>query len=57
LTNTGGSWTYTSLHDFTGGNDGGFPVSGVTLDASGNLYGTTYYGGTFNAGVAWQITP
>lgn len=57
LTNTGGSWTYTSLYDFTGGNDGGFPISGVTLDASGNLFGTTYFGGTFNAGVAWEITP
>jgi uncharacterized repeat protein (TIGR03803 family) len=57
LTNNGGSWTYTSLYDFTGGNDGGYPVSGVTFDASGNLYGTTYYGGTSNAGVVWKITP
>ena len=57
LTNTGGSWTYTSLYDFTGGNDGWFPISGVTLDTSGNLYGTTYYGGTDNSGVLWEITP
>lgn len=57
LTKTGGSWTYTSLYDFTGGNDGYFPLSGVTLDTSGNLYGTTYYGGSNNYGVAWEITP
>lgn len=57
LTKTGGSWTYTSLHDFTGPSDGYFPISGVTIDASGNLYGTTYYGGAYNAGVVWEITP
>jgi uncharacterized repeat protein (TIGR03803 family) len=56
LTNTGGSWTYTSLHDFSG-SDGSFPLSGVTFDPSGNLYGTTYYGGANNYGVVWEITP
>jgi uncharacterized repeat protein (TIGR03803 family) len=29
----------------TGGADGYLPIGGVTLDASGNLFGTTYYGG------------
>jgi uncharacterized repeat protein (TIGR03803 family) len=58
LTNTGGSWTYTSLHDFTGNsNDGEYPASGVTLDASGNLYGTTNYGGTKGQGTVWEIMP
>jgi uncharacterized repeat protein (TIGR03803 family) len=63
LTNTGGSWTYTSLHDFTGGsNDGEYPASGVTLDKSVNLYGTAVGGGTGAAcvggcGVVWEITP
>jgi len=57
LTHTGSRWTYTSLHDFTGGSDGSFPISSVTFDPSGNLYGTTYFGGTHNAGVVWEITP
>ncbi len=57
LTNTGSGWTYTSLHDFTGGSDGSWPISGVTFDTNGNLYGTTYYGGSDNAGVVWEITP
>ncbi len=57
LTNTGGIWTYTLLHDFTNGNDGGYPASSVTLDASGNLYGTTGYGGANGQGVVWKITP
>jgi uncharacterized repeat protein (TIGR03803 family) len=57
LTNTGGIWTYASLHDFTGGDDGGFPASSVILDTSGNLYGTAGYGGTNGQGVVWEITP
>ncbi len=40
----------TVLHAFTGGTDGGedfegYFSAGVTLDPSGNLYGTTYFGG------------
>jgi uncharacterized repeat protein (TIGR03803 family) len=49
-------WTYTPLHDFTGGSDGKWPVSNVTLDMSGNLYGTASQGGT-HFGVVWKITP
>ena len=49
-------WTYTSLHDFTGGNDGEQPISNVIMDASGNLYGTASNGGAQGVGVVWQIT-
>jgi len=42
---SGGSWTETVLYKFTGGTDGGQPVAGVTMDAAGNLYGTTSAGG------------
>jgi len=41
------SWTLISLHSFTGGTDGWFPVAGVTFDPAGNIYGTTY-GGTIS---------
>ena len=37
--------TYQVIHTFTGGGDGAAPQAGVTLDAAGNLYGTTYSGG------------
>ena len=64
LTPINGGWTYTSLHDFTGGTDGGNPLSGVALDTNGNLYGTTSLGGmqggncyTLGCGVVWEITP
>ncbi|HEX3429622.1 MAG TPA: choice-of-anchor tandem repeat GloVer-containing protein [Rhizomicrobium sp.] len=38
----------TVLYAFTGGNDGGEPMAGLTADAAGNLYGTTAIGGDEN---------
>ena len=55
LSPSNGSWTYTSFHDFTGGVDGGGPISGVVLDASGNIYGTASAGGTHGDGVLFAI--
>jgi uncharacterized repeat protein (TIGR03803 family) len=57
LTPSDGGWTYTDLHDFTGGSDGGYPYSSVVIDANGNLYGTTSAGGANGDGVVWEITP
>jgi hypothetical protein len=56
LTNTANGWVYTSLHDFTGGEDGGYPVSNVSIDVDGTLYGTTSTG-TAGAGNVWMIKP
>jgi uncharacterized repeat protein (TIGR03803 family) len=61
------SGNYTVLYSFTGGNDGGAPSGGVTLDPAGTLYGTTYAGGlskygpgdcfynTYGCGVAFKL--
>lgn len=61
LTPTAGGWIYTSLHDFTGGDDGANPAGGVTLDVNGNLYGTVYNGGSgcipVGCGLVFEITP
>jgi uncharacterized repeat protein (TIGR03803 family) len=61
LTPSDGGWTYTSLHDFTGGSDGGYPVSNVIFDSAGNLYGTASGGGSGcgegGCGVVWEIVP
>jgi uncharacterized repeat protein (TIGR03803 family) len=56
LTRSDSSWTYTDLHDFSGG-DGESPYGSVVIDASGNLYGTTSAGGRHNDGVIFEITP
>jgi uncharacterized repeat protein (TIGR03803 family) len=62
---TGGGWHETLLHTFTGGHDGAFPIVGLTFDASGNLYGSTYTGGdnsncitsdTSGCGVVFQLS-
>jgi uncharacterized repeat protein (TIGR03803 family) len=47
----------TVLYSFSGGADGGNPVAGVIGDSAGNLFGTTYYGGTANAGVVYKLDP
>jgi uncharacterized repeat protein (TIGR03803 family) len=37
--------------------DGDEPLSGVTRDSQGNLYGTTFYGGSIGYGVVFKLTP
>jgi uncharacterized repeat protein (TIGR03803 family) len=52
--NADGSWTERVLHSFDT-TDGGFPFSAVTLDAAGNLYGTTQLGGTYKFGTVYKL--
>jgi len=64
----GDPWTETVLHAFTGNSDGdgNVPVGGLIIDKSGNLYGTTGYGGTgdcvvletkVGCGIVYEMTP
>jgi uncharacterized repeat protein (TIGR03803 family) len=51
---------YSGLHSFVGGSDGQFPQAPAVKDASGNLYGTTNWGGgsancEFGCGVVFKI--
>lgn len=46
--------TYSVIHNFSGGLDGGTPFAGVTL-RGGNLYGTTTAGGVA-AGTVYELT-
>lgn len=52
------------LYSFTGNADGATPSASLILDAAGNLYGTTAYGGNFGGGcgslgcgVVFKVTP
>ena len=46
----------TVLHSFSGP-DGKNPVAALILDASGNLYGTTFNGGAHGLGTVFKLTP
>jgi uncharacterized repeat protein (TIGR03803 family) len=54
---SGGKWTETILHTFTGGSDGNGPTGALVLDNAGNLFGATGFGGSNGGGVAFEITP
>jgi uncharacterized repeat protein (TIGR03803 family) len=43
------------LYSFAGGTDGAVPQAGLTLDAAGNLYGTTSAGGLYGNGTVFKI--
>jgi uncharacterized repeat protein (TIGR03803 family) len=49
-------WIETILYRFTGGSDGGQPVSPVIFDNAGNVYGTAQRGGSANQGVVFKLT-
>jgi uncharacterized repeat protein (TIGR03803 family) len=52
----------TTLYSFTGRADGYFPSSGLVTDGAGNLYGTTFYGGSCSVyekgcGTVFELSP
>ena len=54
--NAGGGWTETVIHTFAGGSDGETPLSGLIIDAAGNLYGTTTGAGS-SSGTVFELSP
>jgi len=54
--NKSGAWKFKTLYAFKGEPDGAFPYSGLVMDATGNLYGTTYYDGEDELGTVYQLT-
>jgi uncharacterized repeat protein (TIGR03803 family) len=57
--NGSGGWSEKQLHSFGGiGTDGYGPYGNLILDAAGNLYGTTFYGGgTRDYGTVFELMP
>jgi uncharacterized repeat protein (TIGR03803 family) len=57
LSPSNGGWTFSVLHlfDFSKG-EGVSPISSVTMDANGDLYGTTLGGGAYTEGVVFRLT-
>jgi uncharacterized repeat protein (TIGR03803 family) len=54
--NLTGAWILTPIYQFKGLPDAGFPYGGLIPDASGNLYGTTYYDGANNLGAVYELS-
>jgi hypothetical protein len=58
-----GPWTFSLLHAFTGNSDGAEPLGALALDASGNVYGTAFNGGStscgssIGCGTVYKISP
>lgn len=57
LSNSGGSWQETVLHNFGSGFDGANPQGPLAFDSHGNLFGTTVIGGGLNGGTVYEMTP
>ena len=56
IANSGGVYASTpiTLFDFDNAN-GAFPLASLLIDANGNLFGTTKYGGAYGAGTVFEI--
>ncbi len=53
---SGRAWIESVIYSFTGGTDGANPPAGVTLDAQGNLYGTSSFGGANGSGAVYELS-
>ena len=53
------AWSLVALHSFSGGPDGANPISALTFDSQGNLYGTTFNDGVsgLTGGTVYKLTP
>lgn len=53
---SGGQWIETILHTFTA-RDGSGPSGALVLDKAGNIFGAASFGGPYDSGVVFEITP
>lgn len=55
LTPTGGSWTLSVLYNLQSATDGTLSMGTLAMDAAGNLYGTTTFGGANGDGTVFEL--
>jgi uncharacterized repeat protein (TIGR03803 family) len=53
----GGMWTEKVLYNFNNTTTDGQSPNSLIFDTNGNLYGTTYYGGTYGHGTIFELSP
>jgi len=56
LSHASGNWTFTPLYTFDQTRETVPPSSPLTIDAAGNLYGVTYYGGRYSNGSVFELS-
>jgi uncharacterized repeat protein (TIGR03803 family) len=61
LTPGAGGWSLSVIYSFSGGSDGGYPISPLVFDRQGNLFGTTLLGGSVQCpnecGTVFELSP
>jgi uncharacterized repeat protein (TIGR03803 family) len=61
LTPGAGGWSLSVIYSFSGGSDGGYPISPLVFDTQGNLFGTTLLGGSVQCpnecGTVFELSP
>jgi len=59
LSLSGSTWLKHVIHPFGAAGDGVNPAEygSLTMDSSGNIYGSTFIGGTDNFGVVYELSP
>ena len=56
LRQVGGVWIFSVIYNFQGASLGQYSASSLAVDGAGNMYGTTYQGGSFNLGEVYKLT-
>jgi hypothetical protein len=51
------SQSFSVIHAFSAGGDGGYPYFGLTKDRTGNFYGAASVGGTHGYGIIFEMSP
>ena len=57
VSKSGGKWVSSTVWAFGGtAGDGTSPDCDLVMDKSGNMFGTTFWGGTYNAGTVFELS-